>query len=127
MLAIRVEEVNAVLLAEANGRLSLTLRNPTDAAVPTADLYAAWPTVLQPAIHRGAKDATPVAALQGTDRALGGLAMENLAQGAQAQRGATGVRRWQAAPLASRAGTPPPPGPSVEVIRAGQVDTVRLP
>lgn len=132
VLAIRVEEVNAVLLAEANGRLSLTLRNPTDAAVPTADLYAAWPTVLQPAIQRGAKgakDATPVAELQGTDRALGGLAMENLAQGAQAQRGAAGVRRFQAAPLAGRASAaaPPPAGPSVEVIRAGQVNTVRLP
>lgn len=129
VLAIRVEEVNAVLLAEANGRLSLTLRNPTDAAVPTADLYAAWPTVLQPAIQRGAKDATPVAELQGTDRALGGLAMENLAQGAQAQRGAVGVRRFQAAPPAGRAdaSAPQPAGPSVEVIRAGQVNTVRLP
>lgn len=129
VLAIRVEEVNAVLLAEANGRLSLTLRNPTDAAVPTADLYAAWPTVLQPAIHRGAKDATPVVELQGTDRALGGLAMENLAQGAQAQRGAAGVRRFQAGPLAGRAdaSAPQPAGPSVEVIRAGQVNTVRLP
>ena len=131
VLAIRVEEVNAVLLAEAHGRLSLTLRNPSDAAVPTADLYPSWPTVLQPALARGPKDAaaTPVAEPQGADRALGGLAMESLAQGAQALRGAAGARRLPAAPLAHRAGAaaPPPSGPSVEVIRSGQVDTVRLP
>ncbi len=131
VLAIPVDEINPLLLAENNGRLSLALRHPADEAVPTPELFAAWPTVLRAAVTKDAEGrrtaATSVRTLEGLDLATAGLSMETLAQGNGAQRLSSG--RLPRVPTVRTVRQPAAPEhrQNIEVIRGKEVASVQLP
>lgn len=85
VLAVPLEDVERLTLAEKYGQLTLALRHPDDTAMPDPTLFAALPTALQPVAGRLARGE----ALQGTDRAFAGLRFKDLAGGA----GANAARR----------------------------------
>jgi len=116
VLAVPVEDVNRLALGEANGRLLLALRNPTDTAEPDPTLFAELQTALQPA-RRGS------GALSGMDRALAGLTTQDLAAGGSA----AGTRRPAPPGSAPRpvVATAAAAGHEVEIIRGDRRDTVR--
>lgn len=117
VLAVPVEDVNRLVLAEGSGRLMLALRHPADTAEPDPALFADLPPALQPLAVRGAAGRLPLA---GIDRAQGGLAMEDLATGGRPLR-----RVAAAVPPEGRAGRPAPTGIEVEVIRGERRETLR--
>lgn len=115
VLAVPLDDVERLTLAEKYGQLTLALRHPDDTAVPDASLFAALPTVLQPAAGRLSRGEQ----LQGADRSFAGLRFRDLATGADAKntRRATpslGVPRM---PQASRQQT-------VELHQGATVQTV---
>jgi pilus assembly protein CpaB len=118
VLAVPVEDVNRLALGEANGRLWLALRHPNDTAEPDPTLFAELQTALQPL--PSARGATPREPLKGMDRALAGLATQDLAAGGSASR----ARRADVAarPVLAAA---QPAGHEVEIIRGDRRDTVR--
>ncbi|MXN32489.1 Flp pilus assembly protein CpaB [Delftia sp. CH05] len=77
VLAVPLEDVERLTLAEKYGQLTLALRHPDDMAVPDPSLFAALPTALQPITGRSAKNQP----LQGPDRAFAGLRFKDLATG----------------------------------------------
>jgi pilus assembly protein CpaB len=81
VLAVPLDDVERLTLAEKFGQLTLALRNPDDMSVPDPALFAALPTALQPAAGRLKKDQ----ALQGANRAFAGLRLQDLASGADAR------------------------------------------
>lgn len=116
VLAVPVEDVNRLTLAEASGRLLLALRNPADATEPDSSLFADLPPALQP---KAAKPGQP--ALSGIDRAAAGIATADLANGGSSTR----VTTRAAAHAANAApGRPRPAGTEVEIIRGDRRDTV---
>lgn len=125
VLAVSVEDVNRLALADANARLLLALRRPDDTDMPDPALFADLPPALQPLPGRGTEAAR--APLQGLDRAHAGLAAADLAVGGAAARPARAVA--QASPAPSAAGLRRVPsgsaGVEVEVIRGAQRDMVR--
>lgn len=80
VLAVPLEDVERLTLAEKYGQLTLALRHPDDTAMPDPTLFAALPTALQPVAGRLARGE----ALQGADRAFAGLRFKDLASGAGA-------------------------------------------
>lgn len=78
VLAVPLEDVERLTLAEKYGELTLALRHPDDDAVPDASLFAALPTALRPVAGRLGKGEQ----LQGADRAYAGLRFKDLATGA---------------------------------------------
>jgi pilus assembly protein CpaB len=125
VLAVQVDEVNPLLLAENHGRLSLALRHPADLAVPTPDLFPKWPTVLQ-ALATGADGSKPgdssIPSLQGVDFATAGLAMEPLAKGHSTKPRPSPVRK-----ASSRTARPSAQPTTIEVILGNEVASVQLP
>ena len=124
VLAIGIEEVNALSLAEANGRLALVLRNPADSAVATAERFTAPQPLFSPVASKNGRGATP-APLQGMDLARAGLSLEGLAgqgKAATAQAPRWAVARHTVSTAAAATGTG---GDSVEVIRGTRVETIR--
>ncbi|MHA7601545.1 Flp pilus assembly protein CpaB [Alicycliphilus sp. T452] len=83
VLAVPLEDVERLTLAEKYGQLTLALRHPDDTALPDTALFAALPTALQPVAGRLAKGER----LQGADRAFAGLRFKDLAVGADAKTG----------------------------------------
>ncbi|RMX06312.1 Flp pilus assembly protein CpaB [Corticibacter populi] len=77
VLAVPLDDVERLALAEKYGQLTLALRHPDDLAQPDPALFAALPAVLQPAAGRLAKGE----ALQGIDRSVAGLRFDDLATG----------------------------------------------
>lgn len=117
VLAVPLEDVERLTLAEKFGQLTLALRHPDDLSVPDPTLFAALPTALQPVAARLRGNAP----LQGPDRAFAGLRFKDLAAGGQAR----GTAR--AAPQAGRQvqqGPPPPRQASVEMHQGAAVQTV---
>jgi pilus assembly protein CpaB len=80
VLAVPLEDVERLTLAEKYGELTLALRHPDDTAVPDASLFAALPPALRPLAGR-LPQGTP---LQGADRAFAGLRFKDLATGSDA-------------------------------------------
>lgn len=117
ILAVPVEEVNPLVLGEANGRLMLALRNPKDAAVPDADARMAWMQTAVPWMRKPGQ--TP----SGTDRALAGSLLTDLAERGKPVAARAGP---QPAPGGSRAAVRTVAGPAlqVEVIRGGKQEVV---
>jgi pilus assembly protein CpaB len=76
VLAVPVQDVARLALAEANGRLLLALRHPGDTALPDAALFAALPAALRPIAGGPA-----VAVVRPIDQAQVGFAMDDLAGG----------------------------------------------
>lgn len=118
VLAVPLEDVERLTLAEKHGQLTLALRHPDDLAAPDPGLFAALPPALQPAAGRLAKGAS----LQGADRAHAGLRFKDLASGADERN------RKQAQPPRPPQARAAPPGPrlhDVELHNGASVQTVR--
>lgn len=104
VLAVPLEDVERLTLAEKYGQLTLALRHPDDTSVPDPSLFAALPTALQPVAGRLGKGET----LQGTDRSFAGLRFKDLATGTQASntRRPTALVQTAAAPRTQTAQPP---------------------
>ncbi|CAB5685061.1 Flp pilus assembly protein CpaB [Delftia tsuruhatensis] len=112
VLAVPLDDVERLTLAEKFGQLTLALRNPDDQALPDPSLFAALPTALQPTAGRLRKDQ----ALLGSDRAFAGLRLQDLATGADPRN----IRKpMAAAPMTAQA-------PAVRQPRAPRQHTVEL-
>ncbi|MDL5035898.1 Flp pilus assembly protein CpaB [Comamonas sp. Y6] len=115
LLAVPLEDVERLTLAEKYGQLTLALRHPDDMSVPDASLFAALPTALQPVAGRLPKGET----LQGADRSFAGLRFNDLATGADA-RNARRPAPASSAPRAPQA----PRQQTVQVHQGAAVQTV---
>ncbi|MNL55678.1 hypothetical protein D3C87_1791080 [compost metagenome] len=122
MLAVPVDDVNRLTLAENSGRLLLALRNPTDMSEPDPKLFAELPTALQPASpKRGDAPRTP---LEGLDRAQAGLTAADFVTGGNP--GALRAPSAAARPTAAATGAGGNRGGlQVEVIRGDRSETIR--
>lgn len=117
VLAVPLEDVERLTLAERYGQLTLALRHPDDTSVPDPSLFAALPTVLQPAAGRLGKGER----LQGADRSFAGLRFKDLATGADARN----ARRPASSPAPVVARLPQPPRhQTVELHQGAAVQTV---
>ncbi|WP_428142684.1 Flp pilus assembly protein CpaB [Delftia acidovorans] len=81
VLAVPLEDVERLTLAEKHGQLTLALRHPDDTAVPDPALFAALPTALRPVAGRLKKGES----LQPADRSYAGLRIKDLATGGDAR------------------------------------------
>lgn len=81
VLAVPLEDVERLTLAEKHGQLTLALRHPDDTAVPDPSLFAALPTALQPVAGRLGKGQV----LPAADRSFAGLRIKDLATGGDAR------------------------------------------
>lgn len=117
VLAVALDDVQRLTLAERYGQLTLALRHPDDLSMPDPALFAALPTALQPVAGRLAKGQE----LEPSDRAYAGLRFKDLAAGAPAStpRAPAGMQA-AAAPRAPA----PPRQQTVEVYQGGTVQTV---
>lgn len=121
ILAVPVEEVNPLVLGEANGRLLLALRNPKDTAEPDPKTMVSWMQTASPASRKPSATG-PLAA---SDRAATGTALATLAGRAQAVSPtvrtvvAQRVNARSGSTLAATSGAA-----SVEVIRGGKQEIV---
>lgn len=117
VLAVALDDVQRLTLAEKYGQLTLALRHPDDLGVPDPALFAALPTALQPVAGRLAREQ----ALQAPDRAYAGLRFKDLAAGAPA-------RSTPRAPAAIQAAAPRAPAPprqqNVELYQGSTLHTV---
>ena len=125
VLAVPLEDVERLTLAEKYGQLTLALRHPDDTTVPNPALFAALPTVLQPVAGRLKKDES----LQGADRSFAGMRFKDLATGADAKNARrpspTAATVTAQAPPPVRAPLPQPPrANTVEVYQGAAVQTV---
>jgi pilus assembly protein CpaB len=120
VLAVPVDDINRLTLAENSGRLLLALRNPTDMSEPDPKLFAELPIALQPAPPKtGEPRKTP---LEGLDRAQAGLTAADFVTG-----GKPGNSRLPTVAAAAQA--PARTGASrgglqVEVIRGDRTETI---
>lgn len=119
VLAVPLQDVERLTLAEKYGQLSLALRHPDDSRVPDPALFATLPTALQPVAGKLAKGEQ----LQDIDRSFAGLRFKDLATGADSKP----ARR---PPTITQAKAPAPAAPiapprSLEVYQGGSVQTVR--
>lgn len=119
LLAVPLEDVERLTLAEKYGQLTLALRHPDDLSVPNAALFATLPTALRPVAGRLPKGET----LQGVDRAFAGLRFKDLATGADAKN----AHRSGPPPSASRSSASAPKAPrsqTVQIHQGAAVQTV---
>lgn len=120
VLAVPVDDINKLTLAENSGRLLLALRNPTDMSEPDPKLFAELPIALQPALPKtGESRKTP---LEGLDRAQAGLTAADFVTG-----GKPGNPRVPTVAAAAQAPTrtgAPRGGLQVEVIRGDRTETI---
>ncbi len=107
LLAVPVEQANALLLGAQSGKLFLALRHPGDAGVADANLFAQPATVLRP--QAGLDDAQRLAALSAPENAaFSGIDLEALAGSSQ---------RTAAPAIASPRRSSTPRERGVEIIR----------
>jgi len=121
VLAVPVDDINRLTLAENSGRLLLALRNPTDLSEPDPKLFAELPTALQPAApKRGEPQRAP---LEGLDRAQAGLTAADFVTGGKP--GALRTPTVAARPAAATGAGGSRGGLQVEVIRGDRSETIR--
>lgn len=122
VLAVPLEDVNRLTLAENSGQLLLALRNPSDMSEPDPKLFAELPTALQPMPSKAGEPRRPP--LEGLDRAQAGVTTADFVTG-----GKPGLVRapvTAARPPATGAGTGNSRGGlQVEVIRGDRSETIR--
>ncbi|WP_432261645.1 Flp pilus assembly protein CpaB [Cupriavidus sp. TMH.W2] len=118
VLAVPLEQISRLAMAQQSGRLLLALRNPQDEAMPSDGMFAEPPPAL--AARTGVPADAPRAA---PDKAMAGVALSGLA----ATTGAQAPRAPAAAPAPRPLQVAAPPAPAlarqsagVEVIRAGK-------
>lgn len=120
VLAVPVDDINRLTLAENSGRLLLALRNPTDMSEPDPKLFAELPTALQPPPPKAGEPRRPP--LEGLDRAQAGVTTADFVTG-----GKPGAARTPAvaSARAPTTGTGEPRGGlKVEVIRGDRSETI---
>lgn len=120
VLAVPLEDVERLTLAEKYGQLTLALRHPDDSSVPDASLFAALPTVLQPIAGRLKKGEE----LQPADRSYAGLRFKDLATGAEAKNTRRPPATLQAAATPRATKPQPPRQQAVELYQGSTVQTV---
>lgn len=121
VLAVPVDDINRLTLAENSGRLLLALRNPTDLSEPDPKLFAELPTALQPAApKRGEPQRAP---LEGLDRARAGLTAADFVTGGKP--GTLRTPNVAARPAAATGAGGSRGGLQVEVIRGDRSETIR--
>ena len=126
VLAVPVDDVNRLTIAEYSGRLVLALRNPTDMSEPDPKLFAELPTALQPAPPKAGEARRPP--LEGLDRAQAGVMAVDFVTGGKP----VNLRVPAAAATAAAAPTANAPartggsrgGLQVEVIRGDRSETI---
>ncbi|MGJ7565090.1 Flp pilus assembly protein CpaB [Variovorax sp. GB1R11] len=122
VLAVPVDDINRLTLAENSGRLVLALRNPTDMSEPDPKLFAELPTALQPLPAKAGDPRRPP--LEGLDRAQAGVTAADFVTGgkpgAVRQAAVMAVR----APVTTNAGNGVHRGLQVEVIRGDRSETI---
>ncbi|MFS2048781.1 Flp pilus assembly protein CpaB [Variovorax sp. Varisp41] len=120
VLAVPVEDVNRLTLAENSGRLLLALRNPGDMSLPDPKLFAELPTALQPAPAKPGEPRRPP--LEGLDRAQAGVTAVDFVTGGKPvplQTPTVAARAPAARTGGSRSGL------QVEVIRGDRSETIQ--
>lgn len=120
VLAVPLDDVQRLTLAEKYGQLTLALRHPDDTSVPDASLFASLPTVLQPVAGRLQKGEQ----LQPADRSYAGLRFKDLATGADARNTQRPAAAVQAAAAPRPAKPQPPRQQAVELYQGSAVQTV---
>lgn len=120
LLAVPLEDVERLTLAEKYGHLTLALRHPDDTSTPDPSLFAALPTVLQPVASRMQKGER----LQGADRSFAGMRLKDLASGADSKNLHRGNAATPATTYASTRPAQPAPRPMVEIHQGAAVQTV---
>lgn len=108
VLSVPVDQVSALLLGEASGRLALALRHPDDTGEPQAGLWTNAPV-----LGLRTLPARP------EDKALAGARLDSLSGGA-ARPAPSQAPAQTAAPARTANAAPKPEPRSVEVIRNGQ-------
>jgi len=120
VLAVPVDDINRLTLAENSGRLLLALRNPTDMSEPDPKLFAELPTALQPPPPKAGESRRPP--LEGLDRAQAGVTTADFVTGgkpgASRAPAIAAVRAPTARTGESRGGL------KVEVIRGDRSETI---
>lgn len=111
VLAVPLQDVERLTLAEKYGQLTLALRHPDDSSLPDPALFAALPTVLQPVAGSLKKGES----LQGADRSFAGLRFKDLATGTQASPPRRPPAQTQATGTARAPKPQPPRQQSVEL------------
>lgn len=120
VLAVPVDDINRLTLAENSGRLLLALRNPNDMLEPDPKLFAELPTALQPPPPKaGEPRRLP---LEGLDRAQAGVTTADFVTGGKpgaSRAPAIAAVRTPAARTGESRG-----GLKVEVIRGDRSETI---
>jgi pilus assembly protein CpaB len=120
VLAVPVDDINRLTLAENSGRLLLALRNPTDMSEPDPKLFAELPTALQPPPPKAGEPRRPP--LEGLDRAQAGVTTADFVTGGKPSASRTpaiaAVRPSTARTSDSRGAL------KVEVIRGDRSETI---
>ena len=118
VLAVPLEDVQRLTLAEKYGQLNLALRNPNDMEMPDSSLFAELPAALRPT-KGGLKNTDQLAAV---DKAYAGLRWVDLAKGGVQVKGA--ALHLEAKAKSSRS-TGNISASSVELVQGNAVKTVR--
>jgi pilus assembly protein CpaB len=120
VLAVPVDDINRLTLAESSGRLLLALRNPTDMSEPDPKLFAQLPTALQPLPSKAGEPRRPP--LEGLDRAQAGVTAADFVTGGQAS--AVRIPAIAAARAPATGTGSARRGLQVEVIRGDRSETI---
>ncbi|AGU51687.1 putative Flp pilus assembly protein CpaB [Variovorax paradoxus B4] len=120
VLAVPVDDINRLTLAENSGRLLLALRNPTDMSEPDPKLFAELPTALQPLPPKAGEPRRPP--LEGLDRAQAGVTTADFVTGGKP--GAVRAPAVASARVATTATGGTRGGLKVEVIRGDRSETI---
>lgn len=121
VLAVPVDDVNRLTLAENSGRLILALRNPTDMSEPDPKLFAELPTALQPSPPKAGEPRRPQ--LEGLDRAQAGITTADFVTGGK-PGSASRVPAIAAARIPTARTEDSRGGLKVEVIRGDRSETI---
>ena len=125
VLAVPVDDINRLTIAEYSGRLLLALRNPTDMSEPDPKLFAELPTALQPVPPKAGEARRPP--LEGLDRAQAGVIAADFVTGGKPVNlrvpAAAAVAAVPAANAPARTGGSRG-GLQVEVIRGDRSETI---
>ena len=121
VLAVPVDDINRLTLAENSGRLLLALRNPTDMSEPDPKLFAELPTALQPPPPKAGEPRRPQ--LEGLDRAQAGVTTADFVTGGKPGSAARAPTVAAARAPTARTGESRG-GLKVEVIRGDRSETI---
>ena len=121
VLAVPVDDINRLTLAESSGRLLLALRNPTDMSEPDPKLFAELPTALQPPPPKAGEPRRPQ--LEGLDRAQAGVTTADFVTGGKPGSASRAPAIVAARTPATRTGDSRG-GLKVEVIRGDRSETI---